>query len=139
VSGCADFQGRYHLEYLRIAVGRTRGDDADPAVDRGLEVPAEALPAEHPEASDPKTTKPQVRGQFLAPTWGSTASTPNGVRTRVATLRERQCCFAWASQVHLAWPRGDAPPSRPTAFTETGPVYGTFYGMTMTPEAPATA
>ena len=31
---------------------RTRGDDVDPAGDRQLEVPAEALPAEHSEASD---------------------------------------------------------------------------------------
>jgi hypothetical protein len=64
-------------------------------------------------------------------TW-SRSRTPNGVRTRVSTLRERRCSCAEGSLLHLAWSSRQHAPSRPIAFMETGPFYG------MTSDAPAT-
>jgi len=83
-----------------------------------------------------KTTKPLVsRNSGRLP--GGITTAPQRGRTRVSTLRERRCCCAEASLLHLAWSSRRARPSTPIAFMETAPFYGTFYGMAR--EAPATA
>jgi hypothetical protein len=72
---------------------------------------------------------------ILGAYWGFLAGTPNGVRTRVSTLRGRQCSCAEACPSHPAWSSGRARRLQTNAFMETAPFCGTFYGM---PEAAAT-
>jgi hypothetical protein len=56
----------------------------------------------------PVAAKPQVSGRFWAPAWSFLAGTPNGVRTRVSTLRGRECSCAEACPSHPAWSSGRA-------------------------------
>jgi hypothetical protein len=64
--------------------------------------------AEAGQQCPPTAAKPQVSGRFWAPDWGFLAGTPNGVRTRVSTLRGRQCSCAEACPSHPAWSSGRA-------------------------------